>query len=311
MRFTVSYVTNTLLGNQPDSPFKAIRLGCRTRRAAMPQNLEARYNLVTRWPHLRNEAAVEDSAAGVQETVLLGATGQRLTYLQAYPFRGKVLEGLAIYDYMSLVMLKRKGRGVAGWGEVEFDSSCPYSSSWVQVLRRPGEQAVVVFDGYLSMDFAETDDTYHKREKACLPRRVLFLVDNVQPLRRSAEDVKIDAKQWAAESGEGGLAGDSLDPAAVVEGEEAAYDGYHPDNVASAVCLVDVFRGALREKEVTSGSLEISRVVRRLSWFQEVALGSADELRAAAQPEGEIRKIAVFDGHALIPRQSSLRAIKS
>jgi hypothetical protein len=82
--------------------------------------------------------------------------------LQAYAYRGRLLEGLALYDYMSVVKLKRKGQGVA-WGEVELDSSWPLSRSWVQMLRRPGQQATICFDGYLSMDFIEEDDSYHRR----------------------------------------------------------------------------------------------------------------------------------------------------
>src|SRR2546429_5835181 len=43
---------------------------------------------------------------------------------------------------------------------------------------------------------------FRSREKQALPRRILCLVDNIQLLRRSAEDADRDAKQWAAMSGE-------------------------------------------------------------------------------------------------------------
>ena len=83
--------------------------------------------------------------------------------MHAYAHRGSVLKDLALYDYMSVVILKKKGKGVAGCREVEFDSSWPPSKEWVQMLRRPGQCAVVCLDGYLSMNFAEEDENYHKR----------------------------------------------------------------------------------------------------------------------------------------------------
>ncbi|KAM4061310.1 ATP-dependent DNA helicase PIF1 [Hirsutella rhossiliensis] len=101
------------------------------------------------------------------------------------------------------------------------------------VLRRPGKHASVCLDGYLSKDFGHDDDeSCHRRaavqhlalfvpwesflcqetgeingiwERAreALAPRISCLVDNVQLLRRSAEDAKRDAKQWAASSGDG------------------------------------------------------------------------------------------------------------
>ena len=71
--------------------------------------------------------------------------------MQAYPHRGRVLETLALHDYMSIVMLKRKGERAGTREEVEFESSWLVSQTWVQVLRRPGEHATVYFDGYLGI----------------------------------------------------------------------------------------------------------------------------------------------------------------
>jgi hypothetical protein len=45
---------------------------------------------------------------------------------------------------------------------VELDRAWPASQTWEQILRRPGQQTSVCFDGYLDMDFAE-DDSYHRR----------------------------------------------------------------------------------------------------------------------------------------------------
>lgn len=83
--------------------------------------------------------------------------------MQAYPHRGEVLGRLSLYDYMSVVRLKRKGRGRRPNGEVEFDEIWPLSKTWVQALRKPGEHAVVCLDGYLSMDFSEEDEQCYRR----------------------------------------------------------------------------------------------------------------------------------------------------
>jgi hypothetical protein len=68
---------------------------------------------------------------------------------------------------MSIIKLKRIGKSRVVWGEVEFEDTCPFSKSWIQVLREPGQHAVVSLDGYLSMDFKEDDNLHHKRFVKC------------------------------------------------------------------------------------------------------------------------------------------------
>jgi hypothetical protein len=121
------------------------------------------WHIFRRWRHLQCAAGIGDANEPVEETVLLEDVGQRISFLQVYPHRGIPLEELSLYDYMSIVMLKWKRKGVAAWGEMEFDSSWPFSKTWVQVLRRPGKHAIVCFDGYLGMDFVEEDESYHRR----------------------------------------------------------------------------------------------------------------------------------------------------
>ncbi|KAG7402987.1 hypothetical protein Forpe1208_v016900 [Fusarium oxysporum f. sp. rapae] len=204
---------------------------------------------------------------------MLGEAGQGISLLQAYPYRGRALEVLALYDYMSVVKLKRKGKGVA-FGEVELDRSWPSSKSWIQTLRRPKQQAIICLDGYLAMDFAEEDNSYHKRaavqhlarfvpwdmflcevsddinniwerHKACLTRRIVWPADNIQLLRRSAEDVAPDARQWGVLSGES-------DPIANATGSHSTErDGsqnaavYRPDGIGTAARLIDVLGNAI------------------------------------------------------------------
>jgi len=122
-------------------------------------------HIFRRWRHLRCAGGVECLDETGDETVLLEEAGQKISLLQAYPYRGRVLQGLSLYDYMSVVKLKRKGKVAARRGEVEFDSTWPLSQTWVQVLRDPGKDAIICLDGYLSMDFGN-DDMYYRR---CVP----------------------------------------------------------------------------------------------------------------------------------------------
>ncbi|KJZ69982.1 hypothetical protein HIM_10627 [Hirsutella minnesotensis 3608] len=177
---------------------------------------------------------------------------------------------------------QRKGRS-GTWGEMPFDSGWASGKEWVQVLRRPGKLAVVCLDGYLSKDFGQRDEEVC-RDRAAVPHLALFvpwesfleeeegtigdiwararaslqpriscLVDNVQLLRRSAEDAKRDAKQWAASSGDtvGAPPG---------EGEELGHadkaDGsvFQSDDVGNATRLLDVLRSAAGASQITAGS---------------------------------------------------------
>ncbi|XP_044717272.1 AAA domain-containing protein [Hirsutella rhossiliensis] len=213
------------------------------------------------------------------------------------------------------------------------------------VLRRPGKHATVCLDGYLSKDFGHNDDeeSCHRRaavqhlalfvpwesflceetgeingiwERAreALAPRISCLVDNVQLLRRSAEDAKRDAKQWAASSGDG----DST-VAHVEEGEtgEAGAEfaaTYRSNNIGDATRLIDVVRGAVGTNQVTAKSPELMAMMRQLCRFQQSALCSTAELEAIAIPEQGLRCISmpgrVFSGAAL-PPQDQVKAIKS
>ena len=122
------------------------------------------WHIFRRWSHLRAGATgienVEDDAG---EKVLLEEAGQRASFVQAYPHRGRLLQHLSLYDYASIVRLKRKKSDENRWNTFEFDSDWPLSSTWEQVLRRPGRHAAVCFDGYLSMNFEEEEQPFHRR----------------------------------------------------------------------------------------------------------------------------------------------------
>jgi hypothetical protein len=120
------------------------------------------WEIFRRWKHLRSGAG-EHSGSLVNEAVMLEHSGPRATFVQAYPHRGPCLAALPLYDYMSVVMIRRKRSEGNGRGAVEFDQAWPLSETWVQILRRPGEHAAVCLDGYLGMDFAEDDERCYRR----------------------------------------------------------------------------------------------------------------------------------------------------
>jgi hypothetical protein len=121
------------------------------------------WHIFRRWAYLRNESG-QGGEDGADEAVLIEGSGQRVSLVQAYPHRGELLRQLSVYDYMSIVTLKRRrGGGGAFRGEVRFDSAWPLSEKWVQVLRKPGKEAIVCLDGYLSMDFGEEGEVCYKR----------------------------------------------------------------------------------------------------------------------------------------------------
>ncbi len=120
------------------------------------------WEIFRRWEHLRNSAG-EYNGSSMDETVMLEHSGRRATFVQAYPHRGPCLAALPLYDYMSVVMIRRKRSGSGGRGVVAFDEAWLLSESWVQVLRKPGEHAAVCLDGYLGMDFGEEDERCHRR----------------------------------------------------------------------------------------------------------------------------------------------------
>src|SRR2546423_1775782 len=64
------------------------------------------WHIFRRWGHLRSAGGMENGSEPVDETVLLEQAGQKVSLVKAYPYRGRVLQGLSLYDYMSLVTLK-------------------------------------------------------------------------------------------------------------------------------------------------------------------------------------------------------------
>lgn len=120
------------------------------------------WNVFRRWEHLGRSAGESDENP-VDEAVMLEHMGQRITFAQAYPYRGSKLAALSLYDYMSVVKFKRRRNDNGTRTELEFESTWPLSRMWAQVLRRKGEHALVCLDGYLSTDFLEEEERCYRR----------------------------------------------------------------------------------------------------------------------------------------------------
>ena len=170
----------------------------------------------------------------------------------------------------------------------------------------------VPWESFLSETSGDIN-TIWETQKQTLSRRVSFLADNIQLLRRSAEDAKRDARQWAAISGEADPTADRVE-SGMAEGDEGVESGYQSDNVGNALRLIDVIRNAAGSGQITAGSKEISAIVQQLSQFQVAALHSADELHATIVQDQQLRTLRIaggLSGIVDIPTQEQVRSIKS
>ncbi|XP_044718819.1 PIF1-like helicase domain-containing protein [Hirsutella rhossiliensis] len=290
------------------------------------------WHVSRRWRHLRQESGTAVADVSVDESVAVEEAGERISFAEAYHHRGHVLRGLCLYDYVSLVRLQRVGKdGCSGaWGEVPsraagWPAKTGCSKDFEQddeeqCHRRAAVQHLALFapwETFLSEERGDINEIW-RRARERLPPRTSCLVDNVQLLRRSAEDAKRDAKQWAASSGDGDPAGAPGDWGEDGEGpgeaDREAGSAYQSDNVGNATRLIDVVRSATGANQITAGSRELSGMMQQLSRFQQSALASTAELRATVVTErggGHINMPGqVFSGAAL-PPQDQVKAIKS
>ncbi|KAM4061901.1 PIF1-like helicase [Hirsutella rhossiliensis] len=193
-------------------------------------------------------------------------------------------------------------------------------------LRRPGCGATVCVDGYLSKEFSEEDDeSCHRR--AAVQHLALFVpwesflgeeagdINNIwaRLLRRSAEDAKRDAKQWAATAEEGGMTAPQADDED--RGGRRGEEAYRAGGAGDAARLIDVVRNAASAGQVTAQSTELLAMTQQLCRFQQSALGSAAELAATVVADERAGRRVNLPGSALsgaaLPRQEEVRAIKS
>ena len=74
------------------------------------------WQIFRRWSYLRHASNNEPHEP--EESVFLGDNGQKISLLDAYPHRGRLLQTLSLYDYASVVQLRRKGHTTNGRREL-------------------------------------------------------------------------------------------------------------------------------------------------------------------------------------------------
>jgi hypothetical protein len=171
----------------------------------------------------------------------------------------------------------------------------------------------VPWESFLGEERDGINDIWARARESLHPR-ISCLVDNVQLLRRSAEDAKRDAKQWASSSGDGDGTGGHVEEAGAGQADEESASAYQSDNVGNATRLVDVIRSAVGANQITAGSRGLTALMQQLCRFQQSALCSTAELQATITPERGERRInmpgRMFSG-AAVPPQDQVKAIKS
>lgn len=88
---------------------------------------------------------------------------------------------------------------------------------------------------------------------------------------------------------------------------------YRGEDGGNAVRLIDVLRSMVGSNQITAGSKDATMVVQQLCQFQQVALGSVDELRATMLPGGGTRTMSITGGAwegADTPEQQMVKSIK-
>ncbi|RSL75840.1 hypothetical protein CEP52_017823, partial [Fusarium oligoseptatum] len=254
-------------------------------------NLTALYwAIFRRWRHLRRQAGEETEGEEPPETVQLREGGRTLLYLDAYAYRGHVLRGMCLYDYMSMVSLVRNRGRDEDENHISLEGPSPECYGWFQKLRRPHEYAVPIFQGFISDDHRDEHPVYFRRNsvlhlalfvpwdrflsnthgdvadiwlryEASLCRRLRFHVSNISLLSKSAEDARKDARLWASRS-EGD---DTVDVDFPLDedddGEERTTIAEHHQNFAA---VLHTLQNAVRGSDATRGSPVLTNFMRDL-----------------------------------------------
>ncbi len=97
------------------------------------------------------------------DNVYFKADGFKLSYLEAYKYRGPSLQALCFYDYVSLVVLRKEHRQARSTVSISFLPTADVCKGWIQCLRPAGKTAVPVLDGRLTDELDEPDGNYVKR----------------------------------------------------------------------------------------------------------------------------------------------------
>ncbi|KAM4067920.1 PIF1-like helicase [Hirsutella rhossiliensis] len=247
------------------------------------------------WRHLRLASGVEATASDApDETVVVEEAGPRISFIEAYRHRGGLLQGLCLYDYASLVRLKRNGGGAEGcaaWGEI------PFNESWA-----PGRTG-------RNKEFGEEDEeSCHRR--AAVQHLALFVPWEAFVCEETGDINDIWARggrRWrrgsrgsrttyscsggrrrtpSATPGNGPLRPRRASrrrrhaPTRARRRRPRGGQVYRAGGAGDAARLIDVVRNAAGAGQVTARSAELLAMTQQLCRFQQSALSSAAELDA-------------------------------
>src|SRR6516162_3188252 len=106
---------------------------------------------------------METDAEEPPETVNLKEGGRKLSYFDAYAYRGRLLRDLCFYDYMSMINLVCLGKQGEDKTYIAFEKPSQECCGWIQKLRQPHEYAVPIFQGFISNDHKDEYPIYFKR----------------------------------------------------------------------------------------------------------------------------------------------------
>ncbi|KAF6804548.1 hypothetical protein CPLU01_16050, partial [Colletotrichum plurivorum] len=238
------------------------------------------------WPGLRRAAGPEAAGRAGPDTIGLGGNGYNLPRLDAYAHRGPLLEGLCLYEWLSIVNVRKLGRRQnSAW--MPFAAGLPGADSWVQELLR--DARVPVITGYLDSVVSGTMDGYHQRSAVLLlalfvpwqdflyredgdaeaawtdlsqhlPGRIASVVRNVQLLHKTAEDARRDQQLWASRSeGDEGADFDGADD------EDLPGAGYTPNHSDLTETLMDAVAQLQDRSAISNGSTHLAGLSHLLS----------------------------------------------
>ncbi|WAO96996.1 Helitron-like-N domain-containing protein [Fusarium falciforme] len=282
-----------------------------------------------------------NDAEASAERVLVGSDGKKLPYIEAYHHRGEVLQTLCFYDYVSLVKLqKRIDSSYKELVKIEFERNWKPGRGWVQVLRPPGMYAVPCINGFLDMDFDIDTNTDRCRRAAVqhlalfvpwekfttaasgdineiwehwrrrLPKRLQTIAGNIQLLKRSAEDARRDAKQWAAAGDDAVL--DDIDAMGYdLQDPTGPVKAYRPDQVGQLCRLMETVLGATAPNQVTAGSESLVKLLDQLREAHADITDFADDLETVAPAESPEQYQPTMVARSELPMQHQLKGIKS
>ncbi|GKT61135.1 putative conserved hypothetical protein [Colletotrichum tofieldiae] len=242
-------------------------------------HLSALYWAVFRhWGGLRETAGPEMQLRAAPETIGFGVAGAYLSPLDAYTYRGPLLQEICFYEYLCM----RANLGYRGY----------FQNQVKRYLLLPGT-LISIYKEQMKGIIEDPVDVW-ERSYIDLPGRVVAIVNNIRLLHKSAEDAKKDAKLWASRSeGDEGYEFDG--PEDGLEREEE----WHPDKTELRHTFHDAVFSLEGGTGVTNGSLGIRELLKTLdkTGFSsleddcEIRNGTVQEHTQLALPRRDLKTI--------------------